>query len=162
MPAVMKKPATARKTEMEESSMRFVRTLLLSFGTSLLLSACGLFGGDDSRDFENPTTSLGVNGYLWQATLDTLSFMPIESADPAAATILTDWYSLDEAPNERVRVAVRFLSEQLRSDGVRVAVVRQENRSGNWVTVPTQATTVLKVEEAILTQARKLRVSLEK
>lgn len=131
--------------------------VVLSFG----LTACGIFGGDDKTKMENPSTTLGVNGYLWQATLDTLDFMPIDNADPAAAVILTDWYSADGSPDERIRIAVRFLSEQLRSDGIRVSVIRQEKRDQDWVSAPVQATTVLKVEEAILTQARRLFVSRE-
>ena len=144
-----------------KSALKAVRSGLVCLTLAAPLGACGLFGSDEVAKMDNPTTTLGVNGYLWQATLDTLSFMPIESAEPAAAVILTDWYSLQEAPDERVRVAVRFLSEDLRSDGVKVSIVRQEKKAGEWLTVPTQATTVLRVEEAILTQARKIRVSIE-
>jgi len=125
-----------------------------------ILTACGVFGSSESSREPSPmTTSIGVNAYLWRATLETLSFMPIEDANPAAAVILTGWHSVPESPNERVRVAVSFLSEALRSDGIRVSVVRQTRMDDSWLTVPVQAATALQVEEAILTRARELRVT---
>lgn len=143
---------------------KFSRPLLV-LSLSLMLGACstisGLFGGGDDKDgsdFAPRTTAIGVNGYLWQASLDTLSFMPFDQIEPAGGVILTDWHSTPDAPNERVKVAVRFLSETLRSDGFKVTVVRQEKRAGSWVTVPVQAATALKIEEAILVQARRLRL----
>ncbi len=134
--------------------------LIALLGLTLSLGACSLFGGDDdvNTTLEPKTTALGVNGYLWQATLETLSFMPIEGADPRAAVIVTDWHSTADMPNERVKVTVAFLSEALRSDGIRVSVSRQELTDGQWVSVPVQAQTTLQIEEAILTKARILRV----
>ena len=136
--------------------------LVLSLG--LALGACSMFGGGDDEEARNIaplTTALGVNGYLWQATLETLSFMPIDNADPAGAVIVTDWHSTADTPNERVKVTVRFLSERLRSDGIAVNVVRQELQSGNWITVPVQASTLLQIEEAILARARTLKIEAE-
>ena len=69
--------------------------------------------------------TLGVNSYLWHATLDTLSFMPLSSADPFGGVVITDWYSAPEAPNERMKVTVYILDRSLRADGLKVAVFRQ-------------------------------------
>lgn len=142
--------------------IRFARTAATVF-LALSLGACGIFGGgDQEKAFGGPlTTSIGVNGYLWSATLDTLSFMPIDNAYPSSAAIITDWFSTDDAPEERVKVAVYFRSETLRSDGIRVNVVRQELKNGNWITVPVQAATSLQIEEAILSRARTLRIAAE-
>jgi len=143
---------------------RFTRSLMV-LSLSLSLGACstvsGLFGGgDDSADEHGPrTTAIGVNGYLWQATLDTLSFMPFDQIEPSGGIVVTDWHSTPDAINERVKVSVRFMSEVLRSDGFKVSVIRQEKQSGNWVSVPVQAATELQIEEAILTQARRLRLA---
>ncbi len=141
--------------------IRFTRSAAtLTF--ALVLSACGIFGGgDEEQDFGPITTAIGVNGYLWSATLDTLHFMPIDNAYPSSAAIITDWFSTADAPNERVKVAVYFRSEQLRSDGVKVNVVRQERSDGNWLTVPVQAATALQIEEAILSRARVLKIEAE-
>jgi len=133
---------------------------VIAVAASLMVASCGMFGGDDSRsDLEARSSTLGVNGYLWQAALDTLFFMPILQPDPASAVIATDWQAVPDNPDERVRVTVRILTEQLRSDGVRVTVMRQERKDGTWVLKPVQASTALKIEEAILTQARALRVA---
>ncbi len=141
--------------------IRFARTTATLL-TALMLSACGIFGSSDEEKAFGPiTTSIGVNGYLWSATLDTLSFMPIDNAYPSSAAIITDWFSTADAPEERVKVAVYFRSETLRSDGIKVNVVRQQLDNGNWLTVPVQASTLLQIEEAILSRARTLKIEAE-
>lgn len=141
----------------------FARTMMV-LTVSLALGACSIFGGGDKNrdELEPRTTAIGVNGYLWQATLDTLSFMPFDRVEPSGGVITTEWHSTADAPDERIKVTVRFMAEQLRSDGVKVAVVRQERKDGNWLTVPVQAATALQVEEAILQRARQLRIDASK
>lgn len=147
--------------------MQTLTRSLMVLSLSLVLGACstvsGIFGGgdDEKGEFGPRTTAIGVNGYLWQATLDTLSFMPFDQIEPDGGIIVTDWHSTTDAPNERVKVAVRFMSEVLRSDGFKVSVVRQEKVGGDWVAVAVQAATELQIEEAILTQARRLRLENE-
>lgn len=141
--------------------IRFAR-IATTFALGLMLTACGIFGGgDEDRNLGPITTAIGVNGYLWSATLDTLAFMPIDNAYPSSAAIITDWFSTADAPDERVKVAVYFRSEQLRSDGIKVNVIRQERREGNWLTVPVQAATALQIEEAILSRARILKIEAD-
>jgi len=137
----------------------FARTILV-LTVSLALGACSIFGGGDKSggDLAPRTTAIGVNGYLWQAALDTLSFMPFDQVEPSGGVITTHWHSTADAPDERIKLTVRFLSEDLRSDGVKVIVVRQERQDSNWLTVPVQAATTLQVEEAILARARQLRI----
>lgn len=135
--------------------------LSLSFALGACSTVSGIFGGGDDEgagEFGPRTTAIGVNGYLWQATLDTLSFMPFNQVEPSGGIIVTDWHSTTDAPNERVKVSIRFLSEALRSDGFKVSVVRQEKVGNDWVSVAVQASTELQIEEAILTQARRLRL----
>lgn len=139
-----------------------LRATVMAVGLSLFVSACGLFGGDgDRQPFETGPTQIGVNGYLWQASLDTLEFMPLSQSDPGAGLILTDWYTAPDNVDERVKVTVRFLTDALRSDAVKVTVVRQRRETGTWVNAPVQASTSLQIEEAILTQARRLRIERE-
>jgi hypothetical protein len=122
-----------------------------------------IFGRDGIRllgDKEGTDDSdIGVNAYLWRAALDTVSFMPLASADPFGGTILTDWYNPPESSNERLKLNVFILSKQLRSDGVRVRVFRQVKKGGEWVDAKASEKTGAKMEEAILTRARQLRVS---
>lgn len=127
------------------------------------LSACGMFGGsdNDTKTLRPETTAIGVNGYLWQATLDTLSFMPFQSVDSSSGVIMTDWVLQPDAPNERVKVSVLFQGQILRSDGIKVNVSRQEKQGDDWVVAPVKASTGLEVEEAILTRARQLKIGNE-
>lgn len=90
-----------------------------------------LFGTD--RKAQDQGSGIGVNGYLWRASLDTLSFMPLASADPFGGVILTDWYVTAQAPDERVKVSVYILSRELRADGLKVTVFRQKREAdGQW------------------------------
>lgn len=121
-----------------------------------------VLGTDRSRNRERDGggaegSSLGVNAYLWRATLDTLSFMPLASADPFGGVIITDWYSPPAAPGERFRATAYILGRQLRSDGVRVSVFRQEMRNGTWVDAPVANATTTELEDKVLARARELR-----
>ncbi len=104
-------------------------------------------------------TSIGVNSYLWRASLETLSFMPLTQADSAGGVIVTDWYSNPRNPNERVKVSVSILDRDLRADALRVAASREVLQGGAWIAAPVQAATVQKLEDIILTKARDLRRS---
>ena len=104
-------------------------------------------------------TSIGVNSYLWRASLETLSFMPLTQADSSGGVIVTDWYSNPQNPNERVKVSVSILDQDLRADALRVAASREVLQGGAWVSAPVQAATVQKLEDVILTKARDLRRS---
>ncbi len=101
---------------------------------------------------------LGVNAFLWRATLDTLSFMPLVSADPFGGVIITDWFSPPQAPGERFKATAYVLGRQLRSDGVRVQVFRQVQQNGQWLDVPTAGSTNTEMEDRVLARARELRV----
>jgi hypothetical protein len=103
--------------------------------------------------------TLGVNSYLWHATLDTLSFIPLSSADPFGGVVITDWYSAPEAPNERMKVTVYILDRNLRADGLKVAVFRQTKGADGWADAQVAADTSTKLEDAILTRARELRLA---
>ena len=101
--------------------------------------------------------ALGVNAYLWRASLDTLSFMPLASADPFGGVIITDWYSPPAAQGERFRATAYILGRQLRSDGVRVQIFRQVAERGQWVDSPVSTATNSEMEDKVLARARELR-----
>ena len=102
-------------------------------------------------------TSIGVNSYLWRASLDTLSFMPMAQVDSNGGVIVTDWYANPGAPTERMKVTVTILDQDLRADALRVTASRQLLQNGQWTDAPVQAATVQKLEEIILSKARDLR-----
>jgi hypothetical protein len=120
-----------------------------------------LFGFGDKKDSGGGggPAGVGVNSYLWRATLDTVSFMPLASADPFGGVIITDWYSPAETPNERFKVNVFILGRELRADGVRCTVFRQKRESGQWADAPVDQKTGTDLENAILTRARQMRLS---
>lgn len=106
-----------------------------------------------------PGARVGVNAYLWRASLDTLNFLPILQADPYGGVVLTDWYSPPGTPNERFKVNLLILDAALRADGVRATVFRQVlDPQGNWRDAPVSAETGTQLENSILTRARQLRV----
>lgn len=116
-----------------------------------------ILGTDRSQPEAGQESGLGVNAYLWRATLDTLSFLPLSSADPFGGVIITDWYSPPATPGERFRATAYILGRQLRSDGVRVSIFRQELRNGAWVDAPVAQSTNVDMENQILARARDLR-----
>lgn len=124
------------------------------------LAACG--GGDERPRADlaaSQVTNIGVNSYLWRASLETLAFMPLTQADSSGGVIVTDWYANPESPNERVKVSVSILDQDLRADALRVAASRQVLQNGVWIEAAVQAATVQKLEDIILTKARDLRRS---
>jgi uncharacterized protein DUF3576 len=141
--------------------MRILSVLALA----LLLAGCGSdntlsdTGGGATSISAGGSRTLGVNSYLWHATLDTLSFIPLASADPFGGVVITDWYSAPEAPNERMKVTVYILDRSLRADGLKVAVFRQTKAADGWADAQVAADTSTKLEDAILTRARELRLA---
>ena len=116
-----------------------------------------IFGRD--KDSEDNGAGIGVNSFLWRASLDTVSFMPVASADPFGGVILTDWYENPDQPGQRFKLSIYILDRQLRADGVRVSVFKQTQEKGAWrdAKVPTDMAT--NIENTILTRARELRVA---
>ena len=102
---------------------------------------------------------IGVNTHLWKATLNTLSFMPLLSADPFGGVIITDWHSSSEASKEKFKIVAYILGKELRVDAIKVAVFKKiKNENGNWVDKKSNKTLQNKVEDAILTKARKYKI----
>ena len=137
---------------------RFARVGLV-IATALLVAGCG--GGKSKPSTADlaaaKVTTIGVNSYLWQATLDTLSYAPLTQADSNGGVVVTDWYANPASPGDRVKVTVSILDRDLRADALRVAAARQILQNGQWIDAPVSAATVQRLEEIILTRARDLR-----
>lgn len=118
-----------------------------------------ILGGKKNSDDGDGSTGIGVNTYLWRASLDTVSFMPLASADPFGGVIITEWYSPPETPDERFKLNVFILDKHLRSDGIEVKVFRQVRKSAQWRDAAVAEKTATQLEDAILTRARQMRVS---
>ncbi|MEQ1489665.1 MAG: DUF3576 domain-containing protein [Terricaulis sp.] len=120
-----------------------------------------IFGGGGSGDSgtRGGEAGIGVNSYLWRASLDTLNFMPLQSADPFGGVIITDWYSAPTTPNERFKATVYILDTRLRADALNVSIFRQTNTGGAWSDASVDPDTEIQIENAILQRARELRLS---
>ena len=157
--------AVVNRAEQEaaDQPMRISTVLLCA----LLLVGCGSQSDTSDIDADTGSTAIsggtartvGVNSYLWHATLDTLSFMPLASADPFGGVIITDWYSAPSDPNERMKVTIYILDRRLRADGIKIAVFRQSRSNEGWVDSSVNPDTATKLEDAILTRARELRLA---
>jgi uncharacterized protein DUF3576 len=101
--------------------------------------------------------ALGVNAYLWRGALDTLSFMPLSSADPFGGVIITDWYQPAAANGERFKATAYILGRQLRTDGIKVNVFRQVLQNGQWMDAQVSPATTGEIEDKVLARARELR-----
>jgi len=143
---------TQEELDQQERARRTGGSIFGNEGLSLDLGGGGGDGGG---------TGIGVNSFLWRASLDTISFFPLSQADPFGGVILTDWYSPPETPNVRFKLNVFILGRQLRADGLRVSVFKQERRSqaGAWGDASVAGDTVRSLENAILARARELRVA---
>lgn len=107
-------------------------------------------GGSDS--------GIGVNATLWRAALDTVSFMPLSSVDPAGGVIITEWYSPINEPSERFKVDIIILGRALRPDALRVSLHKQRlNAQGVWRSLEPSEDSVRELEDSILSRARELR-----
>lgn len=125
-----------------------------------------LFGGGDDERPTDGSAGIGVNSFLWRASLDTVAFMPLASADPFGGVIITDWYTPQETPDERFKVNVYILAKALRADGIEVSVFKQSRTGiqegavpGEWMDRPVADSVGAELEEAILTRARQLRMA---
>jgi hypothetical protein len=166
-----------------------IQTHVLLLGAALSLAACGgqqtfddptvrnpealrqvgrvtgeegliIFGGRSRGEDQGGPVGLGVNSFLWRASLDTIAFMPLASADPFGGTIITDWYSDPATPGERVKATIYILDRQLRADGLRAAVFKQvRDSAGGWIDAPVDPRTGTDLENAILTRAREMRIA---
>jgi len=137
------------------------------FATAALSTgACTIFGSDTANTASSSsadmglreTGGIGVNAYLWRASLDTLSFLPLASADPYGGVIITDWYANPSKADERLKATVYILDTRLRADGVSAAVFRETLVNGVWTPATVAGETNIALEDAILAKARQLRL----
>jgi len=138
------------------SSRTFMRAGLCAAAV-LALAGCGGKKQVASQMAPSQVTTIGVNSYLWRASLDALSFMPMAQTDSNGGVIVTDWYINPKNPGERVKVTVTILDQDLRADALRVVASREVSGTTGWISAPVQAATVQKLEDIILTRARDLR-----
>ncbi len=146
-------------------AFRVAAAALITVAT-LSTGGCNIFGSStantssaSSADMgSRETGGIGVNAYLWRASLDTLSFLPLASADPYGGVIITDWYANPGKTDERLKATVYILDTRLRADGISAAVFRETLVNGVWTPATVAPETNIALEDAILAKARELRL----
>ena len=137
-----------------------------------LQSGGGLFGkdgltlgkalGNNKKNNKNNTSAISmgmaVNPYLWRGALETINFMPLNSADPIGGTIITDWYSTTENQKERCKLNIFILGIDLKTENLKVTSFCQEYRDNIWAAKSVEEEKSIKIENAILNKAKKLRL----
>ncbi len=151
---------------MGTDNTRSGRKLQMEVAENKLRTGGGLFGkkgGIDLLNQDNKTASIGVgmpiNPYLWKASLETINFMPLSSADPFAGLIITDWYSQNNT-NERCKINIFIKGVELKTSNLKVNSFCQTlSDTNNWVSDETDVEINAQIENAILNKAKKLKLS---
>lgn len=140
--------------------MTLKTALAAILATTVLLGACSSNSKANSAS-QTAAPNLGVNSYLWQASLETLDFMPLDQVDTFGGVIITDWYSNPSEPTERFKATVYILDSNLRADGLKVSIFKQTQAVGGWQDANVDADTARQIENAILTRARELFIATQ-
>ena len=80
----------------------------------------GMLGNRGGTNYE-----FSSSNPMWRATLETLDFLPLSTVDYSGGTVITDWYSENNS-NESIKITVRFLSNEVRSDNLKIIVHRKK------------------------------------
>ena len=135
-------------------SFKNLKTIFAIILSAIILSSCnGKFPGADARKYpDDPKLRVKKNleegrGFrvmdlgksrgggafefassneLWRASLDTIDFMPLASVNYSGGIIITDWYSTDENSNESIKISIRFLTNEIRSDALDIKVFNKK------------------------------------
>ncbi len=113
---------------------------------------------DTSDSSDLSTNNMSINVFLWRSSLETIDFMPLSSADPVGGTIITDWYSTTDNPTERCKLNVFITGKALNTENLKVTSFCQEFKDQLWVNKVIDEENNIKIENAILNKAKKLRL----
>ena len=115
------KPGDARKNP-PDPKLRVKKNLEEGKGFRLNTA----MSGNQGTNFE-----FASSNELWRASLDVLDFMPLTSANYSGGVIITDWYSEQNNDNESIKITIRFLSNEVRSDAIDVNIFYKKCISTN-------------------------------
>ena len=110
--------------------------------------------GQEEQQVEEPEVKIGVNPFLWRASLKKLSFMPLASVDSQTGVLVTDWAAVNGISNEQFKITVHILSKNLRADCLKVSVFKRVWANGKWNDEAADRRLSDEIEKAILTEAK--------
>ena len=122
------------------------------------ISLSGILGNNEENNVSSSTIAMSVNPFLWRAALETINFMPLNSADQVGGIIITDWYSTENNQQERCKLNIFITGKRLKTENLKVTSFCQEFKSEMWVNVKTEKENNIKIENAILNKAKKLKL----
>ena len=122
------------------------------------LSVSGIINQDNMSKGSVGTFGMPINTFLWRGALDTINFMPLNSADPIGGTILTDWYSSSNNENERCKLNIFISGAELKTQNLKVTSFCQEFKNQKWINKDVSPENNIKLENAILNKAKKLKL----
>ena len=122
------------------------------------MSFSGIINNDSGNNSSTTTIAMTVNPFLWKATLETIDFMPLNSADQVGGTIITDWYSTSTNPNERCKLNIFISGMRLNTENLKVTSFCQEYKDPSWINKKIDQEDNIKIENAILNKAKKLKL----
>ena len=122
------------------------------------ISLGGILGNNEENNVSSSTIAMSVNPFLWRAALETINFMPLNSADQVGGIIITDWYSTENNQQERCKLNIFITGKRLKTENLKVTSFCQEFKSEMWVNIKTEKENNVKIENAILNKAKKLKL----
>ena len=122
------------------------------------ISFSGIINNDSGNNNSTTTIAMSVNPFLWKGALETIDFMPLNSADQVGGTIITDWYSTSANPNERCKLNIFISGKRLNTENLRVTSFCQEFKDPSWINKKVDQEDNIKIENAILNKAKKLKL----
>ena len=106
------------------------------------------------RDKKGGVFEFASSNELWRATLDTIDFMPLVSANYSGGIIVTDWYNDSNSSGQSIKISVRFLSNEVRSDALEIKVFTKNcDTSIDCKIVQSKGTLVTELTKSILKKA---------
>ena len=146
----------------KDLAMRDAETRLQSggglFGKGGMSFGSILGGNNQEQNTSAGVIAMSVNPFLWRAALETIDFMPLSSADQIGGTIITDWYSTSGNEKERCKLNIFITGINLKTENLRVVSFCQEFKNPTWVNKEIEKENNIKIENAILNKAKKLKL----
>ena len=147
--------ATDKKLAMDDAQNR----LITGGGLFGKKASINLLGGDKESQQSSVGMGLPINPFLWKASIETISFMPLASTDPFAGTIITDWYTSENSLGERCKLNIFINGADMKTDNLKVSSFCQSLKNNQWVNSPSNSEDNIRLENAILNKAKKLKLT---
>ena len=147
--------ATDKKLAMDDAQNR----LITGGGLFGKKASIDLLGGNNDSQQTSVGMGLPINPYLWKASIETINFMPLASTDPFAGTIITDWYTAENSLGERCKLNIFINGADMKTENLKVSSFCQSLKNNQWVNSPTNSEDNIRLENAILNKAKKLKLT---